>query len=126
MHTATPAPPPQDTDLHQIIRSPQPLSEDHIRYFTYQVCAGRTGSRASRLGCHTQRRVQLRDARTDLHRTLRARPHAPPNRAPPQILRGLKYVHSARVLHRDLKPSNLLVNANCDLRICDFGLARIE
>lgn len=41
-----------------------------------------------------------------------------------QILRGLKYVHSADVLHRDLKPSNLLVNANCDLAICDFGLAR--
>ena len=41
-----------------------------------------------------------------------------------QILRGLKYIHSAHVLHRDLKPSNLLVNGNCDLAICDFGLAR--
>ena len=41
-----------------------------------------------------------------------------------QILRGLKYIHSASVLHRDLKPSNLLVNSNCDLAICDFGLAR--
>ena len=41
-----------------------------------------------------------------------------------QILRGLKYIHSANVLHRDLKPSNLLVNSNCDLKICDFGLAR--
>jgi len=41
-----------------------------------------------------------------------------------QILRGLKYIHSTNVLHRDLKPSNLLVNANCDLKICDFGLAR--
>ena len=41
-----------------------------------------------------------------------------------QILRGLKFVHSANVLHRDLKPSNLLVNSNCDLAICDFGLAR--
>lgn len=41
-----------------------------------------------------------------------------------QILRGLKYVHSANVLHRDLKPSNILVNANCDLAVCDFGLAR--
>jgi serine/threonine protein kinase len=41
-----------------------------------------------------------------------------------QILRGMKYVHSANVLHRDLKPSNLLVNANCDLALCDFGLAR--
>lgn len=41
-----------------------------------------------------------------------------------QIFRGLKYIHSANVLHRDLKPSNLLVNANCDLAVCDFGLAR--
>ena len=41
-----------------------------------------------------------------------------------QLLRALKYVHSANVLHRDLKPSNLLVNANCDLALCDFGLAR--
>ncbi|GLC63120.1 Mitogen-activated protein kinase 4b [Pleodorina starrii] len=65
-----------DTDLHQIIRSPQPLSNDHSQYFLYQ------------------------------------------------LLRGLKYIHSANILHRDLKPSNLLVNANCDLKICDFGLAR--
>merc|ERR1740127_212792 len=41
-----------------------------------------------------------------------------------QILRGLKYVHSAEVIHRDLKPRNLLVNSNCDLKICDYGLAR--
>ena len=65
-----------DTDLHQVISSGQPLSEEHVQYFLYQ------------------------------------------------ILRGLKYVHSAQILHRDLKPSNLLVNANCDLKICDFGLAR--
>ncbi|KAL6979556.1 Mitogen-activated protein kinase 6 [Sarracenia purpurea var. burkii] len=65
-----------DTDLHQIIRSSQPLTDDHCQYFLYQ------------------------------------------------LLRGLKYVHSANVLHRDLKPSNLLLNANCDLKIGDFGLAR--
>ncbi|KAJ5633244.1 hypothetical protein N7490_009583 [Penicillium lividum] len=41
-----------------------------------------------------------------------------------QILRGLKYLHSADVIHRDLKPANLLINDNCDLKICDFGLAR--
>jgi len=43
-----------------------------------------------------------------------------------QLLAGLKYVHTAKVMHRDLKPSNLLVNANCDLALCDFGLARGE
>ena len=42
-----------------------------------------------------------------------------------QILRGLKYIHSANVIHRDLKPSNLLLNSDCDLKICDFGLARV-
>ena len=65
-----------DTDLHYIIHSKQPLSDDHIQYFMYQ------------------------------------------------ILRGLKAIHAAKVLHRDLKPGNLLVNKNCDLKICDFGLAR--
>lgn len=34
-----------------------------------------------------------------------------------QILRGLKYIHSANVLHRDLKPSNLLLNTTCDLKV---------
>ncbi|KAH6825030.1 MAP kinase 4 [Perilla frutescens var. hirtella] len=65
-----------DTDLHQIIRSDQVLTDDHCQYFLYQ------------------------------------------------LLRGLRYVHSANVLHRDLKPSNLFLNANCDLKIGDFGLAR--
>ncbi|KAA8516085.1 hypothetical protein F0562_019264 [Nyssa sinensis] len=65
-----------DTDLHHIIHSNQPLTDDHCQFFLYQ------------------------------------------------ILRGLKYVHSAHVLHRDLKPSNLLLDANCDLKIADFGLAR--
>lgn len=65
-----------DTDLHQIIKSSQALSNDHYQYFLFQ------------------------------------------------LLRGLKYLHSANILHRDLKPGNLLINANCDLKICDFGLAR--
>jgi mitogen-activated protein kinase 1/3 len=41
-----------------------------------------------------------------------------------QILRALKAMHSAGVLHRDLKPSCLLLNGNCDLKVCGFGLAR--
>jgi len=67
-----------ETDLASIIKSSQPLTDDHCQFFLYQ------------------------------------------------ILRGLKYVHSAQVIHRDLKPRNLLVNANCDLKICDFGLARVK
>ncbi|XP_039120182.1 mitogen-activated protein kinase homolog MMK1-like isoform X2 [Dioscorea cayenensis subsp. rotundata] len=62
-----------ETNLHQIIHSNQPLSEEHI-----------------------------------------------------QILRGLKYIHSASVLHLDLQPSNILLNANCDLKICDFGFEPIN
>lgn len=41
-----------------------------------------------------------------------------------QIMRGLKYIHSAGIIHRDLKPSNMAVNEDCDLKILDFGLAR--
>ncbi|CUM68625.1 uncharacterized protein PRCAT00006352001 [Priceomyces carsonii] len=65
-----------ECDMHQIIRSGQPLTDLHYQSFIYQV------------------------------------------------LCGLKYIHSADVLHRDLKPGNLLVNADCELKICDFGLAR--
>eukprot|EP00923_Selenidium_pygospionis_P046223 GHVN01079713.1.p1 GENE.GHVN01079713.1~~GHVN01079713.1.p1 ORF type:complete len:526 (-),score=58.29 GHVN01079713.1:182-1678(-) len=37
---------------------------------------------------------------------------------------GLKCLHSAGIIHRDLKPANVLVNLNCSVKICDFGLAR--
>merc|ERR1712137_599393 len=65
-----------EADLHRIVRSSQPLSDEHFQFFIWQ------------------------------------------------ILKGLKYMHSANVIHRDLKPRNILVNSNCDLKICDFGLAR--
>lgn len=41
-----------------------------------------------------------------------------------QIIKGMKYLHSASVIHRDLKPSNILINSDCHIKICDFGLAR--
>ncbi|KAJ0264071.1 Protein kinase domain-containing protein [Hirschfeldia incana] len=43
-----------------------------------------------------------------------------------QMLRALKYMHTANVYHRDLKPKNILANANCKLKVCDFGLARVS
>ncbi|TYJ56852.1 mitogen-activated protein kinase CPK1 [Cryptococcus floricola] len=63
---------------------------------------------------------------TDLHRVIRSQDLSDDHCQyfVYQTLRGLKAMHSADVLHRDLKPSNLLLNANCDLKICDFGLAR--
>jgi mitogen-activated protein kinase 1/3 len=37
---------------------------------------------------------------------------------------GLKYTHSARVMHRDIKPANILLSEACDVKLCDYGLAR--
>ena len=41
-----------------------------------------------------------------------------------QTLKALKYMHSAELLHRDMKPANLLLNADCHMKVADFGLAR--
>lgn len=40
------------------------------------------------------------------------------------ILCGLNYLHKSQIIHRDLKPANILVNDDCTIQICDFGLAR--
>ncbi|QDZ20264.1 mitogen-activated protein kinase [Chloropicon primus] len=65
-----------ETDLHQVIRANDDLTDEHHQYLLFQM------------------------------------------------LRGLKFIHSARVFHRDLKPKNILANSDCKLKICDFGLAR--
>jgi mitogen-activated protein kinase 1/3 len=40
------------------------------------------------------------------------------------LLCGLNYIHSANIIHRDLKPANILMNEDCSVKICDFGLSR--
>lgn len=42
-----------------------------------------------------------------------------------QMLRGLEYLHQKGVVHRDMKGSNILVNGRGELKLADFGLARI-
>jgi serine/threonine protein kinase len=42
-----------------------------------------------------------------------------------QLLSAVHFMETAKIVHRDLKPSNILVNSQCELKICDFGLARV-
>ena len=40
------------------------------------------------------------------------------------MLCAIKYLHDSNVLHRDLKPANVLLNEDCTVKLCDYGLAR--
>lgn len=40
------------------------------------------------------------------------------------LLCSIKYLHESNVLHRDLKPANVLLNEDCTVKLCDYGLAR--
>ena len=41
-----------------------------------------------------------------------------------KLLCALNFIHSANIVHRDLKPANILIDDKCNLKLCDFGLAR--
>jgi mitogen-activated protein kinase 1/3 len=64
----------------------------------------------------------------DLHRVIRSQKlsEAHITHITYQILKGLLYLHTRDVIHRDLKPSNILLNGDCTVKICDFGLARLD
>lgn len=40
------------------------------------------------------------------------------------ILCSINFIHTSGIMHRDIKPANILINSDCSVRICDFGLAR--
>ena len=63
---------------------------------------------------------------TDLHTVIRSNILEPIHKqfVMYQLLKALKFIHSAGIVHRDLKPSNILINSDSFIKICDFGLAR--
>ncbi|KAG8499617.1 hypothetical protein CXB51_006251 [Gossypium anomalum] len=94
-----------DTDLHQIIWSTQPLVDDH-----YQA--------------HTNIYISsIRDAITIFCNSIFVK-----SICLIFVMLSLPYIIHLRqfdMLDRSIKPSKLLLDANCDLKICDFGLASI-
>ena len=63
---------------------------------------------------------------TDLHAVVRANILEPIHKQYIiyQLVKSIYYMHSAELLHRDIKPSNLLLDSNCLVKVCDFGLCR--
>ncbi|CAM9265556.1 unnamed protein product, partial [Ectocarpus sp. 13 AM-2016] len=66
------------------------------------------------------------DTETDLHAVIRANilEEIHKKYIIYQLVKALKFMHSADLLHRDIKPSNLLLNSDCHVKLCDFGLCR--
>lgn len=41
-----------------------------------------------------------------------------------QVTQALMFLHECDIVHRDLKPANILINSDCRIKLCDFGLSR--
>lgn len=72
------------------------------------------------------RHVTFAATETDLHAVIRANilEEIHKKYIVYQLVKALKFMHSADLLHRDIKPSNLLLNSDCHVKLCDFGLCR--
>lgn len=92
-----------ETDLHHVIKTNDDLTPGHHQFFLYQLLRAlkyiHSGRHFINLG--------LSIPCTFL-----------------QLITASNFFWTANVFHRDLKPKNILANADCKLKICDFGLAR--
>lgn len=68
----------------------------------------------------------LLPAETDLHAVIRAGilEEVHKQYVIYQLLKSLYFMHTAEIIHRDVKPSNMLLNSDCHVKVCDFGLCR--
>jgi len=99
-----------ESDLHQVIKANDDLTPEHYQFFLYQLLRGLKYVHAGyflvlHIGLFRSSWFFL------LYRFI-------------ETFKGSLF--SANVFHRDLKPKNILANADCKLKICDFGLARVS
>ena len=126
-----------ESDLHQVIKANDDLTPEHYQFFLYQLLRGmkyiHTGYNFIVLSSsffffflnEIYLMVQLQEFQEQFFSII--------------VMFWIYYDHSvtdfffflmfnylvANVFHRDLKPKNILANADCKLKICDFGLARV-
>ncbi len=97
-----------DLDLRKLIGSPQTISVAHVQWIVHQML------------------VAIKYLHSAHVNPARAEPHPDPPRHEPHASKATHAAGStSQVLHRDLKPANVLLSGTCDVKICDFGLARV-
>lgn len=90
--------------------------------FAHEVLVGPGGA-----GGFSDVFVVFERMRTDLATVIRSRTTLEPSHVEWimfQLLAAVGFLHESGVVHRDLKPANVLLNEECELKLCDFGMAR--